>query len=167
MGWSWLRVASAVLIGCALVACSAPEARRSAVCQEGEDNCAPARQKKRADPPRTELGTPEPARAEDQEQPPPRTSTPVKIEGDAGETRPANGDAGTTIPSTPVLDASNACWSGTLAAWVELNGCYERRSDGIWFQCGLDTASQSNLWFRNVVDGVGRFGTCSSLHPLP
>jgi hypothetical protein len=65
-----------------------------------------------------------------------------------------------------VLDASNACWSGTLNAWVELNGCYQRKSDGIWFQCHLDTASGSNLWFRNVVDGVGPFGTCTSVHPL-
>lgn len=159
-------VFAAVVVAGGVIACGSPEwASRTASCGEGEDNCVT--QSKKRSPSTTQIGLPEPARPEDQEEPPPS-----EADGDAGAMALSNDDAGTssppsTSPSAPTLNASNACWSGTLSAWVEVNGCYQRKSDGIWFQCGFDTPSQSNLWFRNVVDGTGRFGLCSSLHPLP
>jgi hypothetical protein len=163
----FLRLVSTIfLVVSAVGACSAPEPRRqSPVCPEGEEDCAAApRQKSRTEPSGSELGLPEPARAEDQEEPPPEASN-GSVDEDGGTRLRDGGDAGPPS-STPTLDASNACWSGTLGAWVEPNGCYQRRSDGMWFQCGFDVPSQSNLWFRNVVNGAGRFGPCSSLHPL-
>jgi hypothetical protein len=166
---------ASVVVWSALFACSAPEAPSRWTCQE--DNCTTdTKANKRVDSRKTEIGLPEAALPEDQEQPPATTPT-SGIPKDAGTMPPEQRDGGTTgaedhdagppTPAPPVLNASNACWSGTLQAWVEVSGCYQRKSDGMWFQCGFDTSSQSNLWFRNVVNGVGRFGPCSSLHPLP
>jgi hypothetical protein len=160
----WL-MSTIFLVVSSVDACSAPELRRRApACSEGDDDCASKRQTSRSDSSGSELGLPEPARAEDQEEPPPEALN-DNVDEDGGTSLRDGGDAGPSL-STPTLAASNACWSGTLSAWVERNGCYQRRSDGMWFQCGFDVPSQSNLWFRNVVDGVGRFGPCSSLHPL-
>lgn len=163
-----LLASGLVLVGCVITACSAPELRRrpsSSSCKASDDDCPGASSKSRTDSSDDELGLPEAALAEDQEEPP-REALAATDErtSDAGTTTTSSDGGAATVK--PALNETNACWAGTLNAFVEKNGCYQRKSDAMWFQCGFDTASQKNAWFRNVVDGVGRFGTCSSLHPL-
>jgi hypothetical protein len=161
--------------------CDAPQpGSRPLTCNAGDPGCpTPPQPEESPDESSrnsgTQIGTPEPALPEDQYQPPASATKTTHDAGapDSGSTSVVNVvDAGGTLPPVPppTLDASNACWSQTLMSWVELNGCYQRIEDGMWFQCGFNTPTQSNAWFRYRPDASGHlapvFGPCSSAHPL-
>jgi hypothetical protein len=117
---------------------------------------------------------PEEALPEDQETPPPNvprpkspTTTPdASASSDASSSSIVNQLPDGSVPVDPLPDPDPAappagsCWSGTLGMYLEPLGCYARKQDGMWFQC------KDTLWYRNVVDGVGPFGPCTSVHPL-
>jgi hypothetical protein len=185
MRWLGAGLVTLLVVAGALFACAPTEAGHWTCSEDDCKDDSPQKTSKRPASSGQSLGEPMAALPEDQEQPPETApkSTPAPQTQNGGTVRHEGAEAGSppdvidddagTWPTPPppppssVLDASNACWSGTLNAFVELNGCYQRQSDAMWFQCHLDTASQSNLWFRNVVDGVGPFGPCTSVHPLP
>jgi hypothetical protein len=153
------------MVAGAVAACSSADSSDGlAGCNEDEgENCSTVKQpKRRASATGTNIGLPEPARPEDQidEPSPTRTSS-----TDGGTTPQPGSDGGTPPPPTTTVKPPpqpNMCYAGTLNQNLPHKACYQRKSDGMWFQCN----GPEQLWYRNVVNGVGPFGTCTELHPL-
>ena len=146
-----------------VVACAVPTTGTSpAGCDDDDDKgCGASSETKKPRKTATnQLGLPEIALEEDQETPPPKTTT---MTSDAGSTPPP-GTAPPPVPppvvEVPVSPVVGSCYAGTLSKYLEPSGCYQRKSDGMWFQC------KDTLWYRNVSNGVGPFGVCTSIHPL-
>lgn len=43
---------------------------------------------------------------------------------------------------------------------MEQGACVQSSADDVMYQC------HDGLWYRNVVNGKGRFGACTSIHTL-
>jgi hypothetical protein len=160
MRWSWLLVGTLVVGGA--VACGSADSSSTAGCDEEADNCATVKDKRkpRASAGTTDIGLPEPARPEDQIDEPVASSTTTPLSD--GGTPPPRADAGTSTTPTKPPPEPNKCYAGTLNQNLPDKACYQRRSDGMWFQC----KGSEQLWYRNVVNGVGPFGACTEVHPL-
>lgn len=65
-------------------------------------------------------------------------------------------------PGPDASDVPGACWSATVGKHLEPGGCFQRQSDGTWFQC------KGGLWYRGVnASGTsGPHGPCTSSYPL-
>lgn len=154
----------------AAAACAVPvPTERESACG---DECGSKTTKKRKGSTTSLDGTPIEALAEDQEEPPPSVTQPGE---DAGSSSSSSSSSGSTpppdddppapppvdpTPEPPPQPVAGSCWSGTLSKYLEPGGCYQRKADGIWFQC------KEKLWYRNVNNGVGPFGVCTSVYPL-
>ena len=72
-----------------------------------------------------------------------------------GDAPPGGGDA----------TAAGSCFAGTLGQSLPQGGCYQRKQDGVWFQC------HAGLWYRSVTDDgdgnmSGPYGACDPSFPL-
>lgn len=57
-------------------------------------------------------------------------------------------------------DDRPTCYSPTLGAAIEEDGCVQSGKTGIWYQCGHGS------WYRTDDGKSGRFGDCSSSYPI-
>lgn len=89
--------------------------------------------------------------------------TPAPRPADPPPTDPAPSGNGGNVPLPPAKPADaggSGCWSPTMNKTMEQGACVQSSADDVMYQC------HDGLWYRNVVNGKGRFGACTSIHTL-
>ncbi|MDB5218216.1 MAG: D-alanyl-D-alanine carboxypeptidase [Myxococcaceae bacterium] len=65
------------------------------------------------------------------------------------------------VPLPPSQPADvGGCYSPTMGKTMEEKSCVQSSADDVMYQC------HAGSWYRNVVNGVGRYGACTSIHTL-
>lgn len=85
----------------------------------------------------------------------PAADPPADQESDPG--------AGADVPLPPARPADTGgtgCYSPTMGMTMDEKSCVQSSADDVMYQC------HAGLWYRNVVNGVGRYGACTSIHAL-
>lgn len=76
------------------------------------------------------------------------------------ESDPGTGASVPLPPARPADLGGAGCYSPTMGMTMEEKSCVQSSADDVMYQC------HAGLWYRNVVDGVGRYGACTSIHAL-
>ena len=63
-------------------------------------------------------------------------------------------------PARPADLGGDGCYSPTMGMTMEEKSCVQSSADDVMYQC------HAGSWYRNVVNGVGRYGACTSIHAL-
>lgn len=63
-------------------------------------------------------------------------------------------------PERPADLGGDGCYSPTMGKTMEEKSCVQSSADDVMYQC------HAGSWYRNVVNGVGRYGACTSIHAL-
>lgn len=103
--------------------------------------------------------------ADDEEQGDDTTTvpTPPKRPADPPAGNDNGGDQGGDVPLPPERPADlggAGCYSPTMGKQMEEGSCVQSSADDVMYQC------HEGLWYRNVVNGKGRYGVCTSIHEL-
>jgi hypothetical protein len=89
------------------------------------------------------------------------TPTPRPAGADGSEADPSTNTGDVPLPPAKPADAGGSgCWSPTMNKTMEQGSCVQSSADDVMYQC------HDGLWYRNVVNGKGRYGACTSIHAL-
>ena len=85
------------------------------------------------------------------------------VDPGTGADQESDPGAGADVPLPPERPADlggTGCYSPTMGMTMDEKSCVQSSADDVMYQC------HAGLWYRNVVNGVGRYGACTSIHAL-